>query len=90
MLRSDDALEREVAAELAADRACCSAPIEVRVNNGHVTLSGVIADAGIKTAAVRAVKRVYGVDGVHSRFHTVPETGELFPVVATLPSERSD
>ncbi len=68
MLRSDLVLEQNVAAELASDTACQMAKIGVAVKNGIVTLSGSVNDPSLKGAALRAVKRVFGVDGVAEHF----------------------
>jgi len=77
MLRSDSVLERDVAAELACDAACKLASIAIAVKNGIVTLSGSVPDAAIRMAALRAAKRVFGVEGVNARLEiaaAVPRT----------------
>ena len=68
MLRSDAALEREVIEELACDAACKLAKIAVDVKNGVVTLTGVVSDSDLQRAALRAVKRVFGVEAVAAHF----------------------
>ncbi len=70
MLRSDSILEQEVAAELASDIACRAERIGIAVKGGIVTLSGAVADPYLRAAAVRAVKRVFGVEGVDPQFDT--------------------
>ncbi len=64
MLRSDSVLAKDIAQEFAADVQCSEAKISFDVHNGVVTLSGRVADPTLRAAAVRAVKRVYGVEGV--------------------------
>jgi osmotically-inducible protein OsmY len=83
MLRSDSALERDVAAELACDAVCRMAKIRIAVKNGIVTLSGCVADPALQMAAVRADKRVFGVDGIDSRFETSPRSDQLPTTAAT-------
>lgn len=87
MLRSDDALELEVSAELAADAVCRNMAIGVGVKNGVVTLSGTAVDPVVKSAAIRAARRVYGIEGVHSRFEILPVGSERLSIAATLSSE---
>lgn len=72
MLRADVVLAREVSEELAGDAACKLAEIGVSVRKGVVTLSGIVPDSSLKMAAVRATKRVFGVEGVVARIEISP------------------
>jgi osmotically-inducible protein OsmY len=88
MLRSDAVLERDVAAELACDGACKSANIAIAVNNGIVTLSGTVSDRALQLAAVRAVKRVFGVEGINARLEVAPAVPQP-ATTATIGSSSS-
>lgn len=62
--RSDDAIREDVVFELKWDPKLTSRDIAVAVKDGVVTLSGFVPSYWEKTAAEKAVKRVYGVRGV--------------------------
>lgn len=65
MATMNDVLLREnVTAELLFEPSLDAAQIAVTVRNGIVTLSGTVSNFPEKWAAERAVKRVYGVEGV--------------------------
>jgi osmotically-inducible protein OsmY len=64
MERKDSVIRDDVYAELAWDPKVTIANLDVRVNHGHVTLTGVAATFATKYAAADAAYRVYGVKDV--------------------------
>ncbi len=68
MLRSDSDLQLQIIDELKNDVGCKSADIDVVVKNGVVTLSGPVHDLSVARAAVCAVKRIFGVEGIERHF----------------------
>ena len=76
---SDVQLQANVLEELLYDPSLDAANVSATVQHGMVTLSGSVSNFPEKWAAERAVKRVYGVEGV---------TEEL--VVTTLAGAQQD
>src|SRR5262245_1860165 len=64
MARTDHTIRDDVYAELAWDPKVTVADRDVRVHDGHVTLTGVAATFATKDAAADAAYRVYGVKDV--------------------------
>ncbi len=69
---TDDALTTTVQNQLAADTAISGQPITVSVQNGVVTLNGVVANAAQKTLAARDVAAIDGVKEVYNNLAVGP------------------
>ena len=65
--RSDDRIREDVNDRLTAHPDIDASEIEVRVQNGEVTLSGVVEDRRTKRMAEDAIEEIAGVDDVHNQ-----------------------
>lgn len=65
--RPDDRVREEVTGRLANQPETASTPIQCRVENGEVTLTGRVATASQKRAAEDIAERVHGVRDVRNR-----------------------
>lgn len=65
--RSDDRIREDVNDRLTAHPDIDATEIEVRVQNGEVTLTGVVEDRRTKRMAEDAIEDVIGVDDVHNQ-----------------------
>ncbi|RZL96195.1 MAG: BON domain-containing protein, partial [Variovorax sp.] len=63
-MNPDMELRHEVLAALNWDPAACSAAVDVRVENGVVTLVGQLASAELRAAVECAVQRVQGMNAL--------------------------
>jgi hypothetical protein len=64
--RSDERITEEINERLARDPDLDATDVEVRVENGLVTLSGVVEDRGAKRRAEDLAEDAFGVDDVHN------------------------
>jgi hypothetical protein len=69
---TDDALTTTVQNQISADTAIAGQPITVSVQNGVVTLDGVVANAAQKTLAARDVAGIEGVKEVYNNLAIGP------------------
>jgi len=69
---TDDALTTTVQNQISADTAIAGQPITVSVQNGVVTLNGVVANAAQKTLAARDVAGIEGVKEVYNNLAVGP------------------
>jgi hypothetical protein len=65
--RSDDRIREDVNDRLTAHPDIDASEIEVRVQSGEVTLTGVVEDRRTKRMAEDAIEDVTGVDDVHNQ-----------------------
>jgi hypothetical protein len=65
-MQTDTDLRDAVVSELGYERGVASSNVRVSVDNGYVTLSGVLASPEQRAAAERAAMRVTGIVGVNS------------------------
>ena len=65
-MQTDTDLRDAVVSELGHERGVASSNVRVSVDNGYVTLSGVLSSPEQRAAAERAAMRVSGIVGVNS------------------------
>jgi osmotically-inducible protein OsmY len=64
-MKTDTDLKQAVITELSYERSVTTTNIHVDVDDGHVTLTGNVADPEQRAAAERAAERVEGIRGVN-------------------------
>jgi hypothetical protein len=74
--RSDDRIHEEICDRLEAHGEVDASDIEVKVENGEVTLGGTVRDRHMKRTAERVVDSVRGVVDVHNQLRLAREGGE--------------
>ena len=81
----DTAITTEAKAKLTADKLSNLTKIEVKTENGIVTLNGVVDDADRRVRAAQIVSGVNGVKGVINNIHVAGTTVPAAPVASVPP-----
>ena len=82
----DTAITTEAKAKLTADKLSNLTKIEVKTENGIVTLNGGVDDADRRVRAAQIVSNVNGVKGVINNIHVAGTTVPAAPVATSVPS----
>ena len=80
----DTAITTEAKAKLTADKLSNLTKIEVKTENGIVTLNGVVDDADRRVRAAQVVSGVNGVKGVINNIHVAGTTVPAAPVAGAM------
>jgi osmotically-inducible protein OsmY len=75
-MHPDMELRHEVLAALSWDPTACCAAVDVRVENGVVTLTGQLASAALRDAVERAVQRVQSMKALVTNLTVQPVLAE--------------
>lgn len=86
--RPDERIYEEVCERLTRHGQVDAGQIQVRVNNGEVTLVGSIADRRQKRLAEDAIESVAGVVDIHNQLQIRKSGGETFHVGGTGPETK--
>ena len=82
----DTAITTEAKAKLTADKLSNLTKIEVKTENGIVTLNGVVDDAERRVRAAQIVSGVNGVKGVINNIHVAGTTVPAAPIATSVPA----
>ena len=85
----DTAITTEVKAKLTADKLSNLTKIEVKTENGVVTLNGVVDDPERRVRAAQIVSSVNGVKGLVNNIHVAGSTIQPAPVTVVTPPSGS-
>ena len=89
-MRDDAAITRDVTQDLRSDPQLASAPVEVRTDQGHVTLLGSVATDDARSRAEDLAEDVDGVASVSNRIAVLPPGAGTMPDVAAPPPEADE